>query len=287
MLKGGEIMGGKQVLQDAQFIARRTFNAFHDRLYLLAVSRFVWQGLPATCDSRFLEKTLCLDGRAIFVNDPKYGYLTLRCNISGDYNIYENPVAYHAWSFGYSETFDADKCVRIRNNLLDIATDYILNMYAQRLADIEMTSDVNVFAQRTPILILGSEKQRYQLEQMYKSYDGHAPAIFGVKDMIPENFNCLKTDAPFVVDKLQAHKDIMWNEALTFLGVETNPSSNKKERLIINEVDSNNDLTDLCASSMLLTRQEACEQINKMFNLNVSVKIREIETKEKEVVENE
>ena len=61
---------------------------------------------------------------------------------------------------------------------------------------------------------------------------------------------------------------------LEFLGVNTNPSDKKKERLIVSEVSSNNEQIDIQSACMLLTRQEACRQINEKFGLNVSVKKR-------------
>ena len=73
----------------------------------------------------------------------------------------------------------------------------------------------------------------------------------------------------------------MWNECLEFLGFNTNPADKKKERLIVSEVDSNNEQIDIQAATMLLCREMACEAINKMFGLNVSVKRRVEEMKPK------
>jgi hypothetical protein len=76
----------------------------------------------------------------------------------------------------------------------------------------------------------------------------------------------------------------MWNDALTFLGID-NANTDKKERLITAEAESNDEHTDLSAEVMLKTRRIAAEQINKMYGLNVSVKIKEQkkpETKEGE-----
>ena len=63
------------------------------------------------------------------------------------------------------------------------------------------------------------------------------------------------------------------NEALTFLGI-NNLMEDKKERLISDEANSNNELINLNLETFLIPRQEACEQINKKYGLNVKVKVR-------------
>ena len=66
-------------------------------------------------------------------------------------------------------------------------------------------------------------------------YDGNEPFIFGDKDMEFDGIKCLKTDAPYVADNLQVLKHQIWNEALTFCGIE-NSNQDKKERLVADEV---------------------------------------------------
>ena len=88
----------------------------------------------------------------------------------------------------------------------------------------------------------------------------------------------IKTDAPFIADKIMDYKKEIWNEALTFLGV-NNIMIDKKERLVSDEANSNNELINLNLESYLATRQKACEQFNELFNLKntdkeISVRVR-------------
>ena len=71
------------------------------------------------------------------------------------------------------------------------------------------------------------------------------------------------------------YKKQIWNEALEFLGVNT-LQTEKKERLITDEASSNNELINLNLQSMLIPRQEAAEQFNKLFGLtgDKAVKVR-------------
>ena len=112
------------------------------------------------------------------------------------------------------------------------------------------------------------------LKNLYMKYDGNQPFIFGNKnDLNPNSIQAMATGAPYVADKLYELKQNIWNEVLTFLGV-PNVQVTKKERLITDEV--NRGLGGVFASrySGLLSRQQACDQINDMFGLNLSVEYR-------------
>lgn len=255
---------------------RNTF-MFHDyyaRLKSIALSVFEWEGLPETCSARFLEDCLFHYGAAVFVEDPDMSFLTLKVTCANTLNVYNEPLAYTAFSTGYHRIFDRNECVYIRNNYIEKSTDSTILIFAEKLAEIDVSATVNIKAQKTPVLVRCDEKTRTSLEAVYNQYEGNRPVVWGTKSLMDKPLEVLKTDAPFVADKLREEKRAVWNEALEFLGLNTNPSDKKKERLIVNEVDANNEQIDIQAETMLLTRQEACEEINKLFGLNVSVKRR-------------
>ena len=250
------------------------FHDYYSRLKAIALSVFEWEGLPDTCNARFLEDCLFHYGRAVFVKDPDMSFLNLKVNPAETLNVYNEPTAFTAFATGYSKVYKADECVYIRNNYLDKSTDSTILMFAEKLAELDVAITVNIKAQKTPVLIRCDEKTRMSLQAVYNQYEGNAQVIFGTKSLSEKPIEVLKTDAPFVADRLREEKRAVWNEALEFLGLNTNPSDKKKERLIVTEVNANNEQIDIQASSMLLTREQACEEINKRFNLNVSVKRR-------------
>ena len=266
-----------------KFNIRRSFIYYdiYSRLKNIALSAYKWEGLPDTCNARFLEDTLFHYGQAVFVNDPEMSFLNLKVTAADRLNVYNEPLAYTAYSTGYNKIYSADDCVFIRNNLMNKSTDSTIMMYAERIAKIEMAIDINVQAQKTPILIRCDEKTKTRLENIYNQYSGDSPVIFGHKALQDKPLDVLITGSPFVADKLREEKRALWNECLEFLGFNTNPADKKKERLIVSEVDSNNEQIDIQAATMLLCREMACEAINKMFGLNVSVKRRVEEMKPK------
>ena len=262
------------------------FHDYYSRLKAIALSIFEWEGLPSSCSPRFLEDTLFHYGQAIFVDDPEMSYLTLKATAADTLNVYNEPTAYRAFSTGYDRTFDKDDCVFIRNNYLEKSTESTLVIFAEKLAEIDVAATVNIRAQKTPILIRCDEKTRLSLQAVYAQYEGNAQVVFGSKSLAEKPLEVLRTDAPFVADKLREEKRAVWSEALEFLGLNTNPSDKKKERLIVSEVDANNEQIDIQSEAMLLTRQEAAAAINTRYGLNVSVRRRvHICTPEKEVDE--
>jgi hypothetical protein len=259
-----------------------TAQDYYERLKLIALSLFEWEGLPESCNPRFLELTLYTFGRALFINDPELGYLNMRCTPSGTLNNYDEAISYTAYSTVYNKEFTRDECVLIRNNYLERPTDNSVVLFTARLTEAERTIDVNIKAQKTPVLIRTDEKDRLTVENLYKKYEGNEPFILGAKSLNPEGIKVLKTDAPFVADKVQDYKHQIWNEALTFFGL-NNANTDKRERLNADEVNANNEVISVNAESMLLTRLEACEQINKKYGLKVSVKMRDFKGEQSDV----
>lgn len=263
-----------------------TYHDYYSRLKAIALSMYEWTGLPSTCNARFLEDCLFHYGCAIFVEDNEMSFLNLKATPASTLNVYNEPLEYTAYSTGYNKTFNADECVYIRNNYLEKSTDSTIILFAERLAKIQLAIDVNINAQKTPILIRCDEKTKMSLETIYNQYDGDKPVIFGNSKSLQEKpLETINTGAPFVADKLREEKRAVWNEALEFLGLNTNPSDKKKERLIVNEVNANNEQIDIQGSTMFSSRKEACEKINKMFGLNVDVKMRVDEVEEYYVME--
>ena len=256
----------------------RTYRLYLDQILEIAIARYKWNGLPKTIDERFLELTLCgKNGAVLFFKDENIGHLALPCTMSGRFNVYNIPIQRRAYAVnGYQATRDDTNSVIIYSNQLHNGMSVYnrLVQYAKDLYLIDSIILVNVNAQKTPLMLLADEKQMLTLKNLYMKYDGNQPFIFGDRnDLNPNSIQALVTGAPYVADKLYELKQNIWNEVLTFLGV-PNVQMNKKERLITDEV--NRGLGGVFASrySGLLSRRQACDQINEMFGLNISVEYR-------------
>lgn len=269
-----------------------TYTDYYYRLMLLARTRFEWLNLPNGIDEKWIERYLFLDGKCMFFKDDNVGLMVSKFTDSGILNFYDEPTELTPVATNYA-SFKTEvnssirpykngtECVLIRNNDIMIPTRYTIRLYAMRLAEIQRTIDVNITAQQTPTLITCTDKQKFSLMQVYKKWKGHEPVIYGDKTLDTNSMNVLKTEAPIVFDKLQLQKHAIWNEVMTFLGID-NANQDKKERLVTNEVESNNGQIELSASCMLKAREQACKQINELFGCNISVRLRDKEELQKD-----
>lgn len=243
-----------------------TFFHYYTHLQELCLSRYEWLGLPDTIDERFLERTLMLEGRCLFFKDDVLGFLALSVAPSGKWNVYDIPTERRAIaSNGYQASRTESDSVIIYNNTARTNNIADIVMYARRLAEYERTIDININAQKTPILITCNEDEKVALEIAYKQYNGNMPVIKSLKDIKSKgNFSVLTTGAPYVAGNIYDLKVNLWNEALTYLGI-TNLAVNKKERLITDEVQRLQGGTLASRNSGLLMRKQACEQIKRMY----------------------
>ncbi len=275
---------------DSMLVNNQTYIDYLERFKKIALSMFEWVNLPESMNQRYLEECLYYKGQAALLKDEKIGFINTQCCSNGQINIYGLPTALNCYSFGYQadrklytgfkdENTEKDTCVLVMNTWERVPTAATLELFALRLYEAERTCDVNIKAQKTPVLIIVDESQRLTMENLYSQYDGNKPMIFGDKNQLqPGVLKAINTDAPYIADKVTEYKKEIWNEALTFLGI-NNMAVNKKERLVTDEANYNNELTNLNLQSFLIPRQEACKQFNELFGLTgtdkeISVRVR-------------
>ena len=242
-----------------------TFIQYFNRLVELAVSMFEWKNLPDTVDPRYLELALFRDGKAVFFKDDVLGFLGLRCMAAGTWDVYQVPKIRRAYSAnGFNQQLTNQDSVIIFNNQLRTNSYLDVEMFADRLYNLDRTIDVNCNAQKTPILISCDENEKMTLQNLYMQYTGNEPVIYGYKSVNPNSLKAIQTGAPFVADKIYQLKVQYWNEALTYLGI-SNVNFQKKERMVSDEVMRQMGGVIANRYSRLNARRQACKQINEMF----------------------
>ena len=268
---------------DSALVNDLTFTDYLNRFKKVALSVFEWVNLPKSMNAQWLEKCLYYNGMATLLKDKNYGFINTNCCSNGKLNIYGLPTNLNCYSFEYQTNrklytglmtglTEAQKearkfyeCILVQNNWDRTPTAGSMELFALRLYEAERTADVNIKSQKTPVMVLVDEEQRLLMENLYSQYDGNRPFIFGDKKQLGSDvLRAIKTDAPFIADKIIDYKKEIWNEALTFLGI-NNIMVDKKERLITDEANSNNELINLNLQSYLAPRQEACRQFNEKF----------------------
>lgn len=270
----------KAELTDNEFLNAYTTIDYLTRIKEYALNTFKWVNLPKSVDARFIEEQLFEKGKICFFKDKNLGFLCLPVNEDGILNIYNyfNIRRIYA-SNGFRRTRKISNSVIIYNNYLKTPTFITANLYAIRLSQVQRTIDINLNAQRTPILISCTPQQRLTLKNIYKQYEGNAPVIFADSEFNVDSVRVLNTKAPYLVNDLALYKHDLWNEVFTFLGI-NNANQDKRERLVASEVDANDEQVEQARFNMLDARLDACKLINDMFGLDISVKFRNDEVQQ-------
>lgn len=278
---GDRAVEGENVLMN-----QKTYLMYFWRLLDLAISVFEWKNLPEGIDQRMLETWLLRNGVCAFFYDEDLkqstladgkapeGYAVLEVMAQGQWDMYHYPMERMAYSVnGMNIQLDSSNSVLVFNDFLRVPMVPTLELFAQRLAEIDRTIDINVMAQKTPKIIRCNDKQRLTFKNLMMEVQGNVYNIFADKNVSLDDIDVLDTSAPYVGNELQILKHQYWNEVLTFLGIE-NVTTEKKERLVSNEVMSNMGDVEAQRFTRLNARKQACQEINRIFGLDVDCDFR-------------
>ena len=262
-------------------------NLIYNRYKMLSLNMFRWEGLPETIESRHIENSLFNYGLCLIVNDKDLGFLSVPCNYGAYMNVNNVPTEVITCGFNYIKTFkymreDKDKCQLILNNDLAIGNEVYIFDYSQRMFEVENCIRVNINQQKFPWFVNTTPNNKKTMETMFQKVLNGEPYILGSKDQIG-NVEVLTLNTPYVADKLNEYKYELEREVLSFHGLNNN--FEKKERLLVDEVNSNNDFIDRNVELMYRQRKLACEQMNKKFGWNVKVVNLNEEAKENQKLE--
>lgn len=271
--------------KDAVLLNSATYFDYLERFKKIALSMFEWVNLPDSMDSRFLEKSLYYMGQASLLYDENYGFINTKCNSNGNINIYDLPSKLNCYSVGYNTTRETyvgfnpinesktDEAILVMNTMERVPTASTLELFAERLTEIQRSIDINIKQLKYPRLIGADGKTIFTLRQVINQIDDNELNIYLDKNILtPDGIRTIDNEVPFVADKLTEQKKEIWNEFLTFMGISN--LDTKKERLIASEGDSKNEVINMNLQSYLVPRKLACKQFNEKFGMNIDVKVR-------------
>lgn len=274
--------------EDAVLLNTMTYDDYAARFYEIATSIFEWQNLPDSCDARYLERCLYFGGQAALLKTDKYGFINTKAAANGDLNIYGLPTSINCYSYSFNEVrnvyggpiegkADTDEAILVLNNTQRTPTFSSMRLFALRLTEVERTIDTNIKRLKLPYILTGSKQQELTLRNIFRSIDNNEPALVVDKNNINlKDLGAIELKVPVLCNELMLYKKEIINEALTVLGV--NNLSEKRERLISDETNTNNEMINYNLMSFLAPRQLAAKQFNEKYGLTgdkaVVVKIR-------------
>lgn len=242
----------------------------------MCMSRFKWEGLPDSVDERYLELTLLQQGLCVFYFDEEYDrFLALRANASGMINMYDNPTSFTVIGNSMvNKTIAGNECVPIWANIYRYPEWDLIIKYAERLSNVEATIDQNIRAMRTPFIISANANDKLTVQNAYKQIVEGQPVIIATDSFGPEDImnkiQLFTTSLPHgVLSEVHSARSRIMNECLTMLGI-MNTNTEKKERMVVEEATGSAGNVLAMRAIYMRQREIACEQINKMYGLNVS-----------------
>ena len=245
-----------------------TFIKYFTQFFNLSLNIFKWEN-TGEIESRFIERTLIENGYCFVYSDPDYGLVCMPCTLVG-LNIYNEPTQIQITSPLISKTLNASDGVLIYNNYTKTGLMPIIINYVDRLTEIETTINTNIYLQKTPYIIVADKKTEKSIREVATQITNNEPVIV-VKSSIVENLQNLTLNTNFVADKLLELKQKIENEFLTFIGLNNNSQTDKKERMLVDEINVNNDYINRNVDILYNARELACEKINEKFGVNWKV----------------
>ncbi len=245
-----------------------TFIKYFTQFFNLTLNIFKWED-TGEVESRFIERTLIENGYCFVYQDNDYGLICMPCSLIG-LNIYNEPTNVQITSPLINKTLKINDGVLIYNNYTKTGLIPIIMNYVDRLTEIETTINTNIYLQKTPYIIVADKKTEKSIREVANQITNNEPVIV-VKSSIVENLQNLELHTNFVAPELFELKQKIENEFLTFIGLNNNSQTNKKERLIVDEVNVNNDYINRNVDILYNAREIACKKINEKFGVNWKV----------------
>lgn len=271
------------------------FNHFQRFLKNLLRNYFIYEGLPETIDARAHEELVLFKGCDIgFKWDEAYdkeyrGQIIVAEGALAGIDLYQRPTRFVSANPRITPSVsrvplkDCVPCYNTLNYQFGETCNVLVDIYADLLANITLSMRSSVRNSRVALIpTIDDDTDAIRLNEAIESiYDGDSYVLnYEMGDLSGNNLFPIKAKDNIVVSELADARRSILADFFSETGVKTLPVD-KKERANLVEMDSNSDQIKIACDIMLAPRKLWCEQMNKMFNTNISVKFNE------EVVKNE
>lgn len=244
-----------------------------------AISRFDFK-LPELWDADFFRYCIFGYGYGCVINTDKYGVIFQNCSLAGQ-NVYYRPTD----AIVANPLLHPVKArIGVQTEIIKLMPNYsgimdIVRIYAAMSALTIEAFQMNIINSKLAFVFACDNKNMAEsFKQLYDKVIGGDPAVFADKSLFDDKGNLrmqffnqdLKSMfiAPDLLDCLRMIENFFDTE----IGY-PNANTAKKERMLTDEVNANNEETFALCSLWLRTLKESFEKVNRMFNLNLSVEL--------------
>lgn len=262
-------------------------NYWQLRLMHITCNIFKWKNVPKEINVTAMEKQIMLKGYAIFFKDKMLDrYFALGGALSG-VDVYGYPSNARPIALGINDTqvnsydfgnYEVGKdAVIIYCNAFRTTANDAINEYADKLANIDVAIKMNTNAMKKPIWLKGSEQTKSSLETFIRQYDDDYWCMLTDKSLgVNGEIEVLNLGVSAIeILNLQKQKENLLNEFYQIFGIQS--TVEKRERVVSGEINAMQGQTAINRSVWLQTRQEAIEEINDLFNLNIECNVTQFE----------
>ena len=228
------------------------------------ISQFTYRGIEAISGltSTILEEALMFRCRLCFAKPKGYDWMLCRYEPLGEYDLYHRPITVGVYTF--TDTFlgmlPYKDIILVRDNPMDIPPILVINEYIEKIIDIEGKMDKMLTLATLPVAIVGDKKLANQLKEIAKKLGNSNPFIVG-DDKLLNTVQAFNIDVPISPADVYAIRKKYINECMASIGIYAVEA--KRERLVVSEIQSQNDYTDFIYQGLINERHRAFEELRK------------------------
>ena len=272
------------ILSNSQIEEIRNENLHTLDFWNICCMTFDWK-VPKNIPKRRVEMNLFKYGKVAFIHDEINGDFILPfayakgLNVYGDYRFIQPIVLGDNINILSKQEYEIDKeCVIIRDNNLEIPPLAYARYYANRIAELFRVRDKNNNYLKLPFIFSSTgdrgkdKKNAFEIQQVLGADNNEIAVISDAFNML--KFFDLKPQY-FGREIAEQLKDLK-NEFYLWCGLKHLPYE-KRERMVVDEVNIENEVTNVHTQKRLSPRKEACEKINELFKVDISVKVNEFD----------
>lgn len=152
------------------------------------------------------------------------------------------------------------------------AVFFMVNTLIDKIVDVEMVLRTNLKSQKNPWVITYTPESEIQKNSLKDNLESDEPYIF-LETQDINNYKALVSGSNYSCDKLYALKQCYENELREYLGIDNLGVNEKKEHLITDEVESNNEAIESSGECFLDCLKELCERIRDVLGYEISVEL--------------